>query len=398
MPAVVLGEIGLVRCLGEGGIPCTVVACNKDHLAFASRYCIESVVVPSFDPDCCETLDLLLKIGRRLGKAVLFCNGEPDFLFVSKNRDRLSRYFLIDLPSEKQADLLVDKGRFYQMGAEYGFPIPRTWQPIDPDALETILPEIVLPCILKPMQQVFWKSPAFEKRYGMGIKALQAEDAEALRTLYRDLWSFHPGVLIQEYIPGGDDHLYFFDTYFNARSEPLGYFIARRIRTYPIHCGISTLAVTVHDPAIAKAALQVLQTIGYRGAAHLDFKRDSRDGTPRLLEINPRFGLAIDLGARAGVNLPMRAYLAQLGRPLRFKEAYRAGINWIDTKSDLKALQCYRKTEEWTLSRWLRSLRGPKMFRIWSARDPAPALTSIRRFLKRQIRRWIGSLAPSKTS
>ncbi len=41
----------------------------------------------------------------------------------------------------------------------------------------------------------------------------------------------------------GADHLYFFDTYFNARSEPLGHFIARRIRTYPIHCGISTLAV-----------------------------------------------------------------------------------------------------------------------------------------------------------
>jgi len=393
MPAVVLGEIGLVRCLGEWGVPCVVVACNKDHLAFASRYCMESVVVPSFEPDCHETLDLLLRIGRRLGKAVLFCNGEPDFLFISKHRDSLSRYFLIDLPSEKQADLLVDKGLFYKMGAEYGFPIPRTWQPNDPGELELILSKIVYPCIVKPMQQVFWKSAAFQKRYGLGIKALQAKDPEALRTLYRDLWTLHPGILIQEYIPGGDDHLYFFDTYFNARSEPLGYFIARRIRTYPIHCGISTLAVTVHDPAIAKAALRVLQTIEYRGAAHLDFKIDSRDGSPRLLEINPRFGLAIDLGARAGVNLPMRAYLAQLGRPLHFKEEYQAGMNWIDTKSDLKALQHYRKTEEWTIVRWLQSLRGPKMFRIWSVRDPGPAVTSTRRFIKRQIRKWIG--APS---
>ncbi|NKE69778.1 ATP-grasp domain-containing protein [Candidatus Manganitrophus noduliformans] len=397
MPAVVLGEIGLVRCLGEWGVPCVVVACNKDHLAFASRYCIESVVAPSFDPDCRETLDLLLMIGRRLGKSVLFCNGEPDFLFVSKNRDLLSRYFLIDLPPEKQADLLVDKGLFYKMGAEYGFPIPRTWQPNDPGDLEKMISEIPFPCILKPMQQVFWKSAAFQKQYGVGIKAIQAKDAEALRTLYRDIWSHHPGVLIQEYIPGGDDQLYFFDTYFNARSEPLGYFIARRIRTYPIHCGISTLAVTVHDPAIAKAALRVLQSIEYRGAAHLDFKRDSRDGSPRLLEINPRFGLAIDLGARAGVNLPMRAYLAQLGRSLHFKEDYHAGIKWIDTKSDLKALQCYRETEEWTLSRWAQSFNGPKMFRIWSARDPGPALTATRRFLNRQVRRWIGG-PPTKTS
>jgi predicted ATP-grasp superfamily ATP-dependent carboligase len=397
MPAVVLGEIGLVRCLGEWGVPCVVVACNKDHLAFASRYCMESAVVPSFDPDCCETLDLLLKIGRRLGKSVLFCNGEPDFLFVSKHRDPLSRYFLIDLPSEKQADLLVDKGLFYKMGTEYGFPIPRTWQPNDPGELEAIFPEILFPCILKPTQQLFWKSSAFQKRYGAGIKALQAKDSEALRTLYRDLWSLHPEVLIQEYIPGGDDHLYFFDTYFNARSEPLGYFIARRIRTYPIHCGISTLAVTVHDPAIAKAALRVLQTIGYRGAAHLDFKRDPRDGAPRLLEINPRFGLAIDLGARAGINLPMRAYLAQLGRSPHFKEDYQVGMKWIDTKSDLKAFRCYRKIQEWTLSRWVQSFDGPKMFRIWSARDPRPALTSIRRFLKRQVRRWIG-LLPAKAS
>lgn len=389
MPAVVLGEIGLLRCLGEWGVPCVVVACNKDHLAFASRYCVESVVVPSFDPDCRETRNLLLKIGKKLGKAILFCNGEPDFLFVSKNRDLLSPYFLIDLPSEKQADLLVDKGLFYKMGAEYGFPIPRTWQPNDPAELESILPEMTFPCILKPMQQVFWKTSSFQKQYGVGMKALQAKSPEALRTLYRDIWSLHPGVLIQEYIPGGDDHLYFFDAYFNARSEPVGYFVARRIRTYPIHCGISTLAVTIHHPDIIKAALRVLQAIEYRGAAHLDFKLDSRDGSPKLFEINPRFGLAIDLGARAGMNLPLRAYLAQMERPPHFKGTYRTGIKWIDTKSDLKALQRYRETEEWTVSRWLRSLSGPKMFRIWSARDPGPALTSARRFLKRQLRRWI---------
>ena len=397
MPAVVLGEIGLVRCLGEWGVPCVVVACNKDHLAFASRYCVESVLVPSFDPDCRETLDLLLKLGKKLGKAVLFCNGEPDFLFVSKNRDRLSSHFIIDLPSEKQADLLVDKGLFYQTGEEYGFPIPRTWQPNDPAELEAILSEISFPCILKPTQQVFWKTPSFQKRYGVGMKALQVNRPETLRSLFYDIWSLHPRVLIQEYIPGGDDHLYFFDTYLNARSEPLGYFIARRIRTYPIHCGISTLAVTVHDPVIAKAALRVLHSIEYRGAAHLDFKLDSRDGSPRLLEINPRFGLAIDLGARAGVNLPMRAYLAQIGRAPHFKGDYRAGMKWIDTKSDLKALQCYRKTEEWTLSSWFRSLRGPKMFRIWNTRDPGPALTATCRFLKRQLRRWIGG-PPSKTA
>ena len=393
MPAVVLGEIGLLRCLGEWGVPCVVVACNQDHLAFASRYCMESVVVPSFDPDCRETRDLLLKIGRKLGKAVLFCNGEPDFLFVSKNRDLLSRYFLFNLPSEKQADLLVDKGLFYKTGAEYGFPIPRTWQPNDPEKLETILSEIAFPCILKPTQQVFWKTASFQERYGLGMKALQAKDPEALRALYRDVWSRHPGILIQEYIPGGDDHLYFFDAYLNARSEPVGYFLARRIRTYPIHCGISTLAVTVHDPAITKAALRVLRALEYRGAAHLDFKRDSRDGAPRLFEINPRFGLAIDLGARAGINLPMRAYLSQLGRPPHHNWDYRAGVKWIDAKSDLKALRCYRRTEEWTFFRWLRSLSGPKMFRTWSARDPGPALISTRRFLKKHFRRWIGALS-----
>lgn len=387
MPAVVLGEMGLVRCLGEWGVPCVVVACNDDHLAFASRYCIEPVVVPSFDPDCRETRELLLRIGRRLGRAILFCNGEPDFLFVSKNRHLLSPYFLIDLPTEKQAELLVDKGLFYQMAAEHAFPIPRTWQPQHPSELESVLAQIPFPCIVKPMQQVFWKSPRFQQRYGIGVKAIQVDSPEALRSLYRDIWSFHPGVLIQEYIPGGDDHLYFFDAYLNARSEPLGYFVARRIRTYPIHCGISTLAETVHHPEIAEIGLQVLTSIGYQGAAHLDFKVDSRDQSVHLLEINPRFGLAIDLGARAGVNLPIRAYLSQLGRAPQFKESYRTGIKWIDSKSDLKALQSYLKTEEWSVPTWFYSLRGPKMFRIWNARDPQPALVSTRRFLQTQLRK-----------
>ncbi len=241
MPAVVLGEVGLVRCLGEAGIPCVVVACRKEHLAFASRYCLESVVVPSFDPDCRETLDRLLEIGKRLGKSILFCNGEPDFLFISKNRHRLSPYFIFNIPSEKQAGLLVDKGGFYKMAAEYGLPIPETWQPDGAAALESILDEITYPCIVKPAQQSFWKGASFQEKFGQGIKAIQVDTPQALHALYGELAAHHPDILIQEYIPGRDDCLYFFDAYLNEHSELLGYFIGHRIRTYPIHCGISSL-------------------------------------------------------------------------------------------------------------------------------------------------------------
>ncbi len=387
MPAVVLGEVGLVRCLGQAGVSSVVVACRKDHLAFASRYCLESVVVPSFDPDCRETLDRLLEIGKRLGKSTLFCNGEPDFLFISKNRELLSRYFLFNIPSEKQADLLVDKGKFYRMATEYGLPIPQTWQPNGPDALKSILPEITYPCIVKPSQQCFWKGASFQEKFGQGIKAIQADTPEALYALYRELAAFHPDILIQEYIPGRDDTLYFFDAYLNERSELLGYFIGHRIRTYPIHCGISSLAETVHHAEIVRVGLRALEKIGYRGGVHIDIKIDDRDGSVRILEINPRFGLAIDLGARAGMNLPAVAYHSLLNRTIHPAQDYTAGIKWIDAKHDLKALSCYLKIGEWSIPSYLSSFQGAKMFRVWNARDPFPFLLSSSRFVKNQFRK-----------
>lgn len=398
MPAVVLGEVGLVRSLGEAGIPCVVVACRKEHLAFASRYCKESIVVPSFDPDCKETLDRLLEVGRRLGKSTLFCNGEPDFLFISKNRQRLAPYFLFNIPSEKQADLLVDKGKFYRMAAEYGLPIPQTWQPDGLAALKAVLHEITYPCIVKPSQQSFWKGASFQEKFGEGMKAIQADTPEALYSLYKELVVFHSDILIQEYIPGRDDRLYFFDAYLNEHSEPLGHFIGHRIRTYPIHCGISSLAETVHDLEMVRVALRALQQIQYRGGVHIDIKIDDRDGSIRILEINPRFGLAIDLGARAGMNLPAIAYHSLLGRTVHPAQAYVAGLKWIDTKHDLKALLGYLKTGEWNIPSYLRSFQGSRMFRMWDRNDPWPAVLSSGRFVKNQFKKAFRKLNGKRSS
>ncbi|HEY5600049.1 MAG TPA: ATP-grasp domain-containing protein, partial [Candidatus Manganitrophaceae bacterium] len=201
-----------------------------------------------------------------------------------------------------------------------------------------------------------------------------------------------PEILIQEYIPGRDDQIYFFDTYFDARSEPLGYFIGRRIRTFPMGCGVSSMAETARHPEIARVALSALRRIRYRGAAHIDFKIDGRDRSPRLLEINPRFGLAIDLGARAGVNLPAMAYDSLLNRPVPPSDAYSTGIKWIHVKQDIKAFLQYRAAEEWKATDWVRSFLGPKMFRIWSPRDPWPFIISLGRFFRRRLQQPFKSL------
>src|SRR6185436_19899149 len=45
-PAVLLGGLNVTRALGLGGVPVIVASVQADNPAFASRYCVERLLLP----------------------------------------------------------------------------------------------------------------------------------------------------------------------------------------------------------------------------------------------------------------------------------------------------------------------------------------------------------------
>jgi biotin carboxylase len=92
-----------------------------------------------------------------------------------------------------------------------------------------------------------------------------------------------------------------------SRGEVRAGFTKRRALTTGRGRGVTFEAELTAEPDLLDLAARLLGELRWHGPASVEFIRDQRDGTPWLLEVNPRFGGAMAAGIAAGVDLPVMA-------------------------------------------------------------------------------------------
>lgn len=127
---------------------------------------------------------------------------------------------------------------------------------------------------------------------------------------------FGPGAqwpqLVNAYLPG--------DEYSVDVLADEGTFIAGVVRRRDAAVGgLATTAEVVDAPDVLAAARAIVAEVGLSYVVNVQFRRDA-DGTPRLLEINPRSPGTIGLTVAAGLNLPLAAFVQALGGTLALPE------------------------------------------------------------------------------
>jgi predicted ATP-grasp superfamily ATP-dependent carboligase len=390
MTAVLCGDLNLIRCLAGKGIATTLISSEPDDLTFQSRYCHRRVLIadPRTQPE--HTLQDLLALGRALpGKPALLYDNEPMMLLVSRNRAVLAEYYRFLLPEPELVEDMANKVRFTHLAERLELPVPRTLLSRQISSAQAAAACLSLPCIFKPVSHVGWYGTEVVRQAGgKPFKALLASTSEQFASLWEKMTQCVPDFVVQEYIPGPDDCIYSFHAYLDRNSTPLGYYVGKKIRTYPKCSGISTYLELVHEPQLVKLGLEILAKLKYVGAVKLDFKKDTGRNRFYLLEINSRFNLWNHLGAACGINLPYIACLDLYGRPCPPLADYRTGIRWLSFGNDLRTfLLDYHRDGDLSWSQYLKSFRGPKVYDVFSWRDTRPWVISSLRYVKSQLRK-----------
>ena len=131
-PAVVIGAtwangLGLLRSLGQAGVPVLVLDPKPHAIGRYSRYATAALVCPDAGEKEAEFLDFMDLLGERLRHpGVIFLTRDQDVSTVSRNQSRLERGFLIPFADWEVLSQIVDKQGQYAVAQDVGVPLPVT--------------------------------------------------------------------------------------------------------------------------------------------------------------------------------------------------------------------------------------------------------------------------------
>jgi D-aspartate ligase len=319
-----MNGLGAVRSLGAVGVPVLAVALSTEEPVLRSRFGEKLVIQDQAEVEE-RLLEALLRVGRP--SDVLLPTSDNFVSFIGRNRTQLETKFTCCIPSASVTRLLLDKAYESRYLRGLKIPMPKTLQVLPSDP-EEIVAELGLPVIMKPRTSLVASK--------LHIKTCPLYDETALREWLRH-YSQHLSEFIgQELIPGGDGTQWGCICVFGNQHRMDSCFTFRKIRTAPRGFGVTCFAKSEWNPDLASIAERVGAALEYVGPADFDLKYDSRDGTYKYLETNPRLSMLNYFGTKCGVNSAYDAYRTLIGQAVDMGIGYqREGVVFLDVFQDL---------------------------------------------------------------
>lgn len=369
VPAVVLGDMDLIRPLGLAGIPAVAAGHSGPETAW-SKFATGSLAMPDNlweEPEA--GVDALIGYARTVdAKPVLFYQKESALAMVSRHREELSEHFRFVVGAPDLVEDMIDKSRFQQRARDLGLPVPRAEFAVvgrDPVPIDLRFPVVLKPASLRD------RSPETFLRVTGGRKALELGTQADLDSMWAhaDLAGMLLGV--QEYVPGGEASLVSHHAYVDA-GRVVGEFTGRKIRTHPPESGLSTAVLIEDIPEVRTLGRSVLEALGLEGVAKIDMKFGP-DGSLHILEVNPRFNLWHHPGAVAGVNLPALVHRRLTEGVVQPSPPARDGVTWIQVWGDWSAA----REAGVSPSDWIAEVRAAEARRAAHLSDPGSMLGAL---------------------
>jgi predicted ATP-grasp superfamily ATP-dependent carboligase len=372
------GGLGIARTLGRVGVP--IYGVHEDRFAPAglSRYATGRFVWRTGDQH--RHQDQLLagisEVADWIGRpAVLIPTDDHAAIFVADHAEMLRRWFLFPPQSLSLVRELTDKAALYERCRSLGVPLPVAAMVSRSDQLESFAARTSFPVVAKRASP--WLLP--NGRRAASTQVIR-QPSELLR-----LDTSSP-LLLQEYIPDQHAEDWLFHAYCDAASECVLAFTGRKLRSFPPGAGETALGWSVNNPTLEREARSLLRSLGYSGVASLDYRFDKRDGTYKLLDVNPRVGAVFRLFETvAGIDVIRALHLDMTGRAVpagRPVDGRVLAVEGYEIRSAWSGLRSGDLTVQTWLSSW-RSIRET----AWLTRDdPLPVLVALARLAGRALR------------
>ncbi len=350
------------RALRDAGAPVIVVDHRRGALGFKSRG-VAPVLAPDPAVDEEGFIDALAELAQVAGRpGYLFPTHDAHLVAVSKHADRIAPLVLPGSHWDVIGPLMAKIPQL-ELAERAGVPVPRSFMPTTRAEAETAAAQIPYPAIAKPSIGIAFK-------HAEKVQVLQADRPEQLVDAFERIAATGDRAIFQEVIPGGDDALWTVGSFSTDGGRAVGTFCGRKLVQRPPIFGTCRVGEARWADEPVAYADQLLRTSGFDGITQIEFKRDPRDGSYRLIEINLRTWQWHSLARRCGVDLVGMCYRTACGEDVgrAISGPRHDGRRWVAAVPHLKAGFAGREG----LRDIARPLVGLIEEPVFSLRDPKP--------------------------
>jgi D-aspartate ligase len=353
-PAVVLvcykhGGLAVVRTLGRLGVPVYVVHDKWVTAGSFSRYCRGHFLWELDNAKPEASLQFLKHVHERIGRrALLIPTSDIAAMFVADHAVQLGAWFAFPERDAKLVRSLCSKKEMYYLARQWNVPTPETAFPQSGDDVVVYLKTARFPVLLKPIfaGRKIWPITLVHSRQELLERYQAVEDP------------LMPNVMLQEYIPSGDEMAWVFNGYFDRSGECRVAFTGRKLRNYPPYFGMASLGLCVHNEQVLNTTIAFMKAIGYRGPLDLGYRYDARDGRYKVFDINPRVGAMFRCFVGANGMDVVRALYQDMTAQAVVPATTVEGRKWIVEDCDWISALRYWRDAKLTPRGWRDSLRG----------------------------------------
>ena len=358
--------LGVVQSLGPKGIPLYLVSFDKKDMAYESKYVRECFYLPHPERNSNDFVNGLIKIGEKIGKAVIFPGDDHTLVLISKNLDVLKAGFILPTPDWSIIEKIINKDITYSIAESLGIPIPKTLLLDNSLNMSSDhLRKFKFPCLIKPVQSHTYYE-VFRK------KMTVVNNLDELEVKFNECKKKNINVTVQEIIVGDICRgLNFNSLFFNGKI--MQGFTAYKIRMTDDGYGIP---VVVRGRKMIdelwEYSEKLLNKIGYEGYSCIEYKFDESDGLYKLLEVNGRYNRSSLLSVKSGINFPWIEYNYLINSKDFAHKGYRKNIYYIDEFKDIQVNIKKLLNGKQNLFSFLKPYFTTHVFAIFSIKDTNP--------------------------
>lgn len=238
---------------------------------------------------------------------LLVSSNETYSNFIARNKDTLKEKFYFSYPSEELQATLVNKEKFYKTYSKSVLDLPKTVY-YDCKSDKPLKKKLTYPVIVKPANVILFKHITFAGKKKI-YRLNSLEEVNKVISYFKK-GGYDDTLIIQEYIPGDDSHLFDAVVYVDKfHKTKLVSFAQIGLQEHtPGMIGNAAVIINGYseydgvDKQIEKI-VTFMDEIGYQGFAEFDMKYDERTKEFKVMEINARQGRCSYYITPCGYNL-----------------------------------------------------------------------------------------------